>query len=206
MAAVLLGAVFLITSGGGDYAPSSSGSSSGGQLVQQQQLSDELRADLQAQLATQQAALEAAPGDVEALEASGVLTLRLGRYAEAEKLLARLAAERPGDAEVLRVLAEAQSLQGEWAAAAASYRKAWEAGGRGSLEVLQGLAGTLLADGKEAAAVEAVQAARQAGGSSGIGDVELQLLLAKTYSQWRGHAPDAQAVYDGLIEVRGRWA
>lgn len=66
-------------------------------------------------------------------------------------------------------------------------------------------AGVLVADGKEAAAVEAVQAARAAAGSSGIGDTELQLLAGKTYAQWRGHVPDALAVYDGLIEVDG-WA
>jgi hypothetical protein len=61
----------------------------------------------------------------------------------------------------------------------------------------------LLADGKEAAAVQAVQAAAAAGGSSGIGEAELQLLAGKTYAQWRGHVPDALAVYDGLIQVGG---
>lgn len=58
-----------------------------------------------------------------------------------------------------------------------------------------------MADGKEADAVAAVQAAQAPGGSSGIGEVELALLAGKTYAQWRGHAPDAVAVYDGLIEV-----
>ena len=64
-------------------------------------------------------------------------------------------------------------------------------------------AAVLLADGKEAAAVQAVQAAAAAGGSSGIGEAELQLLAGKTYAQWRGHVPDALAVYDGLIQVGG---
>ncbi len=53
--------------------------------------------------------------------------------------------------------------------------------------------------------MDAVQAARAEGGSS-IGDAELALLLAKTYAQWRGHVPDALAVYDSLIEVgAGCW-
>lgn len=49
----------------------------------------------------------------------------------------------------------------------------------------------------------AVQAAQAAGGSSDIGEVELALLAGKTYATWRGHAADAVAVYDGLIEVQG---
>lgn len=65
--------------------------------------------------------------------------------------------------------------------------------------------GALVADGKEADAVAAVQAAQAAGGSSDIGEVELALLAGKTYATWRGHAADAVAVYDGLIEVRGAW-
>lgn len=116
----------------------------------------------------------------------------------------KLAEARPTDAEVLRVLAESQAAQGKYAPSAASYRKAWEASGRGSLEILQGLSAALVADGKEAAAVAAVQEASAPGGSSGIGASELQLLAGKVFSQWRGHVPDAIAVYDALIEVRGR--
>ena len=174
--------------------------------------------------------------------------------------LTKLAAAQPGDADVLRVLAESQAAQGKFGDAAGSYRKAWQAGGQSSLDVLQGLAGeegdgrgggcgqwaggrwagqatrvgftaaaearahacpadheclalpapaclyqpagVLIADGKESAAADAVQAARAAGGSSGIGATELALLAGKTYAQWRGHAPDAVAIYDSLIEVR----
>lgn len=56
----------------------------------------------------------------------------------------------------------------------------------------------LVADGKEASAINAIKAAQ---GGSGVGDAELQLLAARTYAQWRGHVPDAVAIYDGLIEV-----
>ncbi len=36
----------------------------------------------------------------------------------------------------------------------------------------------------------------------GLGAVEVELLLGKVYSQWRGHISDALAVYDGLTQVR----
>lgn len=200
VAAVLLGAIFLLTSGGADFAPASPPAAT----LQQgavAALGDEQRAEVQAQLAEVQARLAADADDLGSLEAAAVLNARLGNFAEAEQQLSRLTAARPGDAEALRVLAESQAAQAKWGAAAGTYRKAWEAGARSSLEVLQGLAGVLVADGKEAAAVEAVQAARADGGSS-IGDAELALLLAKTYAQWRGHVPDALAVYDSLIEAR----
>ena len=41
-----------------------------------------------------------------------------------------------------------------------------------------------------------------AGTSGGLGPVEVELLLGKTYSQWRGHTAEALAVYDALTEVR----
>ena len=44
-------------------------------------------------------------------------------------------------------------------------------------------------------------AVKAAEGMAGIGEVELHLLLAKTYSQWRGHIPEALAVYDAIIKV-----
>ncbi len=142
VAAVLLGAVFLLTSGGGDFAPAPRASSAvvqqGGQAAQ---LSEELRSDLQQQLEELEARLVADGSDTEALEGAAVTNFRLGEYAAAEKQLAQLAAARPDDAEVLRVLAESQAAQGSWPASVASYRKAWEASGRASLEILQGLAG-----------------------------------------------------------------
>ena len=204
VAAVALGAVFLLTSGGGaDFAPSSSRRAASPTSQQQSAaLSEEARRDLEKQLAEVEAQLAAGGGD-EALEAAAVLNARLGHYPAAEAQLVRLAAAKPQDGEVQRVLAEAQAAQGEWEAAVGSYKKAWEDGGRRSLEVLQGLAGALVAGGKEAAAVEAVLAAQAAGGSDGIGAVELQLLAGRTYAQWRGHVPDALAVYDALIAVGG---
>ena len=142
VAAVLLGVVFLVTSGGGDFAPAPRASTA---VVQQPgqaaQLGEEQREDLQRQLEDFEAQLAADSSNTEALEGAAVLHFRLGEYAAAEKQLQQLAAAKPEDADVLRVLAEAQAAQGEWAASVASYRKAWEASGRSSLEILQGLAG-----------------------------------------------------------------
>lgn len=140
VAAVLLGAIFLLTSGGADFAPASPPAAT----LQQgavAALGDEQRAEVQAQLAEVQARLAADADDLGSLEAAAVLNARLGNFAEAEQQLSRLTAARPGDAEALRVLAESQAAQAKWGAAAGTYRKAWEAGARSSLEVLQGLAG-----------------------------------------------------------------
>lgn len=123
MAAVLLGAVFLLTSGGGDFAPPPRASTVVQQQGQVAQLGEEQRADLQQQLGELEARLAADSSDVEALEGAAVLHFRLGEYGEAEKQLVQLAAARPDDAEVLRVLAEAQAAQGKYAPSAGSYRK-----------------------------------------------------------------------------------
>lgn len=71
MAAVLLGAVFLLTSGGGDYVPSAPPPSSSQQQQQAGQLGGEQRAELEKQLAEAQERLAANAGDLESLEASG---------------------------------------------------------------------------------------------------------------------------------------
>ena len=142
MAAVLLGVVFLVTSGGGDIpAPRASQQQQQATAAAQRQLGDEQRKDLEQQLAGVQAQLAADSSDAEALEGAAVLNARLGNFADAEQQLVALSAAKPGNADVLRVLAESQAAQSEWAAAASSYKQAWEAGGKNSLEVLQGLAG-----------------------------------------------------------------
>lgn len=137
VAAVLLGAIFLITSGGPDVAPAPRQQ----QAAAQQQLSEETRQELEQELAKFQEQAGKDGSDLEALESAAVLSARLGKFGEAEAQLVRLAEAKPGDAEVLRVLAEAQAAQEKWGSAAGSYRKALEAGGHSSLEVLQGLAG-----------------------------------------------------------------
>jgi Flp pilus assembly protein TadD len=141
VAAVVLGAIFLVTSGGPDLAPSQRAQQTSASSAAAQQLREETRRDLEQLLASQSAQLEANKEDLQALETVAVLNARLGRFAEAEVQLSKLAAARPGDAEVLRVLGEAQAAQQEWGAAEGSYRRAWEASGRASLDMLQGLAG-----------------------------------------------------------------
>lgn len=43
----------------------------------------------------------------------------------------------------------------------------------------------------------------QQSGPAGLGPVEVELLLGKVYSQWRGHTTEALVVYDGLQQVCG---
>ncbi len=49
-------------------------------------------------------------------------------------------------------------------------------------------------------AVDAVKAAR--GKAEGDLAVDLDLLLGRVYSQWKGHDAEALAIYDRLAEVR----
>jgi Flp pilus assembly protein TadD len=193
-AALALVAVFLVTSI--DAGPSARRPSA---AAAPPEMGAELRADLEGQLATVEAKLGADPKDLESLEASAVLHFRLGDYATAARKLSVLTAARPGDAEAWRVLAEARGAGGDVPGASAAYRRAWEAGGRGSLEVLTGLSAALAADGKEKAAVDELRALAADPEVSGrLGELELGLLLGKAYSQWRGHSGDAVAQYDAL--------
>lgn len=49
-------------------------------------------------------------------------------------------------------------------------------------------------------AVDVVKAAKQT--ASAELAVDLELLLGRVYSQWKGHTGDALTIYDALAEVR----
>ena len=51
-------------------------------------------------------------------------------------------------------------------------------------------------------AVEAVKEARQSSGSDADLGVDLDLVLARTFSKWKGHDSEALAIYERLAEVR----
>lgn len=51
-----------------------------------------------------------------------------------------------------------------------------------------------------AQAVEAVKAAKQKSKDAGLA-VDLDLLLGRVFSQWKGHNGEALALYDSLAEV-----
>jgi hypothetical protein len=87
--------------------------------------------------------------------------------------------------------------------AAAAYREAYNRA-EADIEVLKGFTQALLADAKPAEAARVVKAARSvaekgAAQEGALKPVEVELLLAKVYSQWRGHAAEAFAVYDEVI-------
>ena len=65
--------------------------------------------------------------------------------------------------------------------------------------MLQGLTAAQASAGQQAAAVATLKALAP---SEGLGEVEVQLLLGKTYAAWQGHVGDALEVYDRLIESR----
>mmetsp|Transcript_17032 Transcript_17032/g.43203 ORF Transcript_17032/g.43203 Transcript_17032/m.43203 type:complete len:462 (-) Transcript_17032:186-1571(-) len=157
----------------------------------------------QAAAARFESALAENPDDLEALEGAAVSYAELGDYTKAVAKLKKLAAAKPEDVDVLRLLAEAQSSGGDAKAASESYRRAITAAGADRLELLQGLCDTLSADKKQSKAVDEVLAARSrvAAGTTAADftAVEADLLLARVYAAWPGHTNDALKVYDSLI-------
>jgi Tfp pilus assembly protein PilF len=192
--------VFLIANGGSElgYAAKRSSSSA---AQQNGELAPEQRADIEKQLEEMNKKLEVNSNDLESLEAAAVLHARLGEFSVAAEQLEKLTIAKPNDVESLRVLAEARSAGGEPVKATEAYRKAWKAAGENNLEVLTGFANALVEEGKPQTAVEQIRVVSKSKQAKDIGEVELGLLLAKTYSQWRGHGPDAVAQYDALIEA-----
>jgi len=134
------------------------------------------------------------------------------------------------DIQVWRLLGEVETEMGDDAAAAAAYEKAYSLYSSSSsssnpdspdlkLELLQGLTSALTANGKGQDAINilnkassssssAAAAASSSSSSSsppsfskGLSDIEVGLLKAKVYSQWKGHAIDALATYDQLCDA-----
>lgn len=194
--------VFLVANGGSELGYAAKRPSSGQQQNgAQTELAPEQRADIEKQLEEMNKKLELNANDLESLEAAAVLHARLGEFSIAAEQLEKLTLAKPNDVESLRVLAEARSAAGEPAKATEAYRKAWKVAGENNLEILTGFANALVEEGKPQAAVEQIRAVSKSNQVKDIGEVELGLLLAKTYSQWRGHGPDAVAQYDALIEA-----
>jgi hypothetical protein len=201
VAAVALGAIFVLTSGGGDFSGGGARRpSAAAAAAAERRLPPEARAEAEKALTVADAALAAAPGDLEALEAAGVLRARLGDFGRAAEQLGALAAARPGDAEVWRVLGETRLAAGDAKAAADGFAAARALpAGRASFEALAGLAAALAADGRPQAGVDAVRAAAaDPAQAAALGEVEVGLLLAKSYLSWRGHEGDALLKYDEL--------
>jgi Tfp pilus assembly protein PilF len=203
LGAVSLGLVlvFLIANGGSELGYAAKRPSAGQQNGAQTELAPEQRADIEKQLEEVNTKLEANADDLESLEAAAVLHARLGEFSIAAEQLEKLTTAKPNDVDSLRVLAEARSAAGEPAKATEAYRKAWKVAGENNLEVLTGFSSALVEEGKPQAAVDQIRSIQKSNKAKDIGEVELGLLLAKTYSQWRGHGPDAVAQYDALIEA-----
>lgn len=171
---------------------------------------------LQAQQATFASRLETNPEDSEALEGAAVTDINLGDYEKGESLLAQLVAVKSDDPDAWRLLAESRTALGRTAAAVEAYKGAFAAS-PDDVVLLKGLAGSLVADGRQSVAVDEIKAVRarltaapsqgsSTGADAAAGDdvprltaIELDLLLAKVYAQWKGHVGDAFEVYDNVI-------
>lgn len=174
----------------------------------------ELPADVAAQYEKDASKFETAltfdPNDADAVEGAAVSYAQLGKFVKADEKLQKLVALRPTDVEAVRLLAETKAQQGELQAAASYYERALQLS-PDSLELFRGYITVLRTDGKDAQAVAALLEAKPraaARGNMGIegsssdplDDVQLQLLLGKVYSEWKGHSGDAITVYNGLID------
>lgn len=179
------------------------------------ELSKVEREQLEAQQSTLASRLEENPEDAEALEGAAVTAINLGDYEKGEGLLTRLVAIRGADPEAWRLLAETRTALGRTASAADAYKNAFLAS-PDDIVLLKGLAGSLVADGRQADAVDEIKAVgtiirRQSSDSTAASQrsevddtprmtsIEVDLLLAKVYAQWKGHVGDAFAVYDKVI-------
>jgi Flp pilus assembly protein TadD len=200
VASLALVGIFIVTSGGSDlgYAQRSRASSS----TSETQLGPEQQQELRDQLMEVSKRLESDANDLEALEAAAVLHARLGELSDAEQQLERLTTARPGDVDAWRLLAETRSQAGEISGAVEAYAEGFQASDRASLEILTGLCSALVVEGKPQAAVDQVRSLLASDKAKPqLGEVELGLLLAKTYGQWQGHGADAMTQYDALSEA-----
>ncbi|CAG9462137.1 unnamed protein product [Pedinophyceae sp. YPF-701] len=201
VAAILAGILFLTSGvldglGGGGGAPTA---------VDQPGLTKEQRKVLTEQAKEFEAKLAEDASDADALEALAVTYAELGRFADAETKLVRLTAAKPGDADVLRLLGETRAQQGAYKTAAEAFLKSIEVSGAGAtVEQLAEYTGALAAAGENKRAVSYlskydVPSETPPGGVS-VSDV--RLLLARAYSQWRGHANEALSIYDAMLAER----
>lgn len=153
-------------------------------------------------------------------QGAGVVFATLGEFKRAADALTTLTVVRPNDAEAWRLLVcfkhnhsrntnnaqhikhatqgETRTELGEYSKAVDAYSAALKAKGP-DFELLQGLTAAQIQAGTPQAAVSEVQALLGQG-DSGYGQVELQLLLGRVYSLWKGHGGDALVIYDQLIK------
>jgi tetratricopeptide (TPR) repeat protein len=173
---------------------------------------------------------DASDSVVEALEGAAVTNAQLGNYKEAASQLQKLSKvkSKSQDLQVWRLLGDVETEMGDDAAAATAYEKAYSLFSSSSwsskpdspdlkLELLQGLTSALTANGKGQDAINILNKASSSSSSSaaaassssssrpsfskGLSNIEVGLLKAKVYSQWKGHVIDALATYDQLCDA-----
>lgn len=187
---VLIG-IFLVANGGSELGYATKRSSSESSLAPEQ------RKDLEAELGSMESRLQDNAGDLEALESSAVIQAQLGNYKKSSELLEKLADSKPDDQDVLRLLGETYSAQGNVGKATETFRKAFAVSGSKNLEILTLLTDSLMQAGKQKDSIAEVESLRRSN-VNGVSDVELGMLQAKLLAQWRGHTPDALVLYEDL--------
>ncbi|KAK9818834.1 hypothetical protein WJX74_009651 [Apatococcus lobatus] len=221
---LILGIIILLATGVTDIFPGSAPRSKGGPAPNSQErpLDEGQKAELEKQAEQYEERLKKDDKDAAALEGGGATYAVLGSYDKAVALLTRLTQTRPEESSSWRLLAEVKADQQDWRGSEAAYERAMAESKELSLDLLQGLTGVLAADSRPERAVDVIRGAeksvsKRSGAARGpqssatgesstaapefeVNQAELDLLLGKVYSGWRGHVGDAYDVYDKLIK------
>lgn len=189
--------VFLISNGGSELGYASKRSRSDTNVAS---LSEEQKNELEQELEKVEKRLEQSSEDVESLESASVIKVQLGRFDEAASSLEKLVESKPDDPEAWRLLGETYTATNSDAKAIKAFTTAFEKSGKDNLEILTLLTDAQMRSGKESEAVSLVKGLRKDASDSKLTDIELGMLSAKLYAQWKGHISDSITVYEELCK------
>jgi hypothetical protein len=165
----------------------------------QGELSPEVLEQVKKQATAYEEALASSPEDVDKLKGAAESYVVLEDYTAAIPLLTRLLEIQPS-VENAGNLADVYAANGKRLKAAEVYRDAVNAewsGARPSPTLLKGLVDALDKDGRYGLALEYV---KKFVANGQVDDVDGALLEARVYSGWKGHAKEAEAAYQSVID------
>ncbi|WOG99073.1 hypothetical protein DCAR_0518421 [Daucus carota subsp. sativus] len=206
LAVVVFGFIFAL----GDFIPTQS---EDGVNVE---MSEEDKADLQAQMQNFEETLKISPKDSTALEGEAAILAKLGEYPRAASLLEDIIKNNSSSPDAFCLLGEVKYNLKDYEGSAAAYKSSAAMAKSLNFKVLRGLTNALIAAKRPDEAVQILLVLRERLHSeesqgvankvddSAVGElvevdpIQVELLLGKAYADW-GHVSDAVSVYDHLI-------
>ncbi|XP_017253259.1 uncharacterized protein LOC108223480 isoform X2 [Daucus carota subsp. sativus] len=208
LAVVVFGFIFAL----GDFIPTQSSSEDGVNV----EMSEEDKADLQAQMQNFEETLKISPKDSTALEGEAAILAKLGEYPRAASLLEDIIKNNSSSPDAFCLLGEVKYNLKDYEGSAAAYKSSAAMAKSLNFKVLRGLTNALIAAKRPDEAVQILLVLRERLHSeesqgvankvddSAVGElvevdpIQVELLLGKAYADW-GHVSDAVSVYDHLI-------